>query len=72
MMAILDQTNMNFREGGNMCSICEKDKSDGLHLYIGFICTECEKAIVQTDTSDPVYQEYVEKMRKNNISGIYT
>ena len=71
-MAMFNQTNSGFKECGNTCSICEKEKSDGLHLYIGFICTECERAIVQTDTSDPVYQGYVEKLRKNNISSIYT
>ncbi len=71
-MATIDQANMRDKIHGDRCSICEMEKSDGLHLHIGFICTECEKAIVQTDTSDPVYQEYVEKMKKNNISGIYT
>ena len=71
-MAIFDAAYKEFKESENRCRICEKVKSEGLPLHIGFICSECEREIVQTDTSEPVYQEFVEKLRRNNISGIYT
>ncbi|PQD93931.1 sigma factor G inhibitor Gin [Pradoshia eiseniae] len=71
-MAIFDAAGKDFKQLGDKCCICEREKSEGLHLYIGYICAECEKAIVHTDTSDPIYQEYVEKLRKNNISSIFT
>lgn len=71
-MAIVDASYKEYKQPIDRCSICEKEKSEGLHLYIGFICTECEREIVQTDTNEPVYQEFVKKLRKHNISGIHT
>ncbi|MCM3588592.1 sigma factor G inhibitor Gin [Mesobacillus maritimus] len=49
---------------GESCVICEQVKSTGIHLYTSFICAECEKGMLQTDTSDPKYKFYVEQLRK--------
>lgn len=49
---------------GESCVICEQNKQLGIHLYTSFICTECEKMMIQTDTSDPNYKFYVDKLRK--------
>lgn len=47
----------------NHCVVCDKEKSVGYYLYHSFICTDCEKKIIETDSSDPAYQVYVEKLR---------
>lgn len=59
MTRILAQEHM-----GESCVICEQLKPVGIHLYTSFICTECEKSMIDTDTSDPKYKYYVDKLRK--------
>lgn len=54
------------------CAICECQKHEGLHLSNIFICSECEVALVHTETNDPIYRQHIEKLRKMNISGIYS
>jgi hypothetical protein len=49
---------------GETCVICEQVKPIGIHLYTSFICTECERGMIDTDTSDPNYKFYVDKLRK--------
>lgn len=49
-----------------VCVICEESKQLGVHLYTSFICLECEKDIISTDTSDPKYKYFIEKLRKVN------
>ncbi len=51
--------------GGN-CVICEKKKHRGYYLYTSFICTECEKKLIETDTCDPRYHFYIKQLRKIN------
>jgi hypothetical protein len=57
---------------GETCIICEQPKEKGIHLYTSFICEDCEKDMVITDTSDPKYKYYIERLRnipsKQNIS----
>lgn len=45
------------------CIICEQPKKIGIHLYTSFICTDCEREMVKTDTDDPKYKFYVEQMK---------
>ncbi|MFS0645377.1 sigma factor G inhibitor Gin [Siminovitchia sp. 179-K 8D1 HS] len=45
------------------CIICEKEKKIGIHLYTSFICTDCEREMVKTDTDDPKYKFYIEQMK---------
>ncbi len=54
------------------CAICELTKKEGMHLYNIFICSECEDVLIHTETNDPMYNEHIEKLRKMNISGIYS
>lgn len=49
---------------GETCIICDMEKTKGIHLYTSFICVECEKEVASTQTVDPKYQYYVEKMRR--------
>lgn len=57
---------------GEQCVVCEQVKPAGIHLYTSFICTECEQIMIQTDTSDPKYKFYVDKLRKVTKPGIYS
>ncbi|OCA88484.1 sigma factor G inhibitor Gin [Pradoshia sp. D12] len=54
------------------CAICESTKKKGMHLYNIFICSECEDVLIHTETNDPLYNEHVEKLKKMNISSIYS
>ncbi|WP_163539402.1 sigma factor G inhibitor Gin [Gracilibacillus sp. YIM 98692] len=50
------------------CGICEKEKEDGIFLYHFFICSECEKEIVNTKPGESNYQMFVKKLRAINQS----
>lgn len=57
---------------GETCIVCEQLKEKGIHLYTSFICEDCEKDMVVTDTNDPKYKYYIERLKivtyKQNIS----
>ncbi|MGM7684059.1 sigma factor G inhibitor Gin [Cytobacillus sp. Hm23] len=53
---------------GETCLICEQRKYQGIHLYKTFICIECEKNMITTDTSDPKYQFYLQQLKKATSS----
>lgn len=57
---------------GETCIICDKKKDTGIHLYTSFICIECEKEMTSTQTSDPKYQYYLEKLRIVKNSPLYS
>ena len=52
------------------CVVCEqeKDKDKGIFIYKGFLCEQCEKKIVQTNTDDPQYMFYLKQLRSVRIS----
>ena len=54
------------------CAICEVKKKEGIHLYNIFLCMACEKALIHTEASDPLYHHHIEKLRKMNISETYS
>ncbi|MCU9615313.1 sigma factor G inhibitor Gin [Caldibacillus lycopersici] len=62
----LNQTNKE------KCIICEQQKEHGYFLYNSFICRECEKDIVQTETDQPLYKFYVNQMKKIKSTSIYS
>ena len=47
------------KQMGESCIICDNIKVEGIHLYGSFICQECEKNIINTNTSDSKYQYYL-------------
>jgi hypothetical protein len=57
---------------GENCIICEEQKVRGIHLYTGFICVDCEKDMIDTETSDPKYKYYLQKLKKITTSGIFS
>lgn len=48
----------------NFCIVCNCPKLDGIHLYMSFICHECERKITQTSTNDPEYKFYLDRLKK--------
>ena len=50
----------------NECMICGKlvDQAKGIHLLQHFICNECEKEIITTDTGDEQYHFFVERLQQ--------
>lgn len=46
------------------CIVCEKTKKEGIYLYTSFVCRDCEKEIVQTDTSNVKYKHYLQQLKK--------
>ncbi|MDQ0220924.1 sigma factor G inhibitor Gin [Peribacillus cavernae] len=57
---------------GEACVVCEEVKSVGIHLYTAFICKECEKDIIHTDTDNPKYKYYLKQLKKVNNPEIYS
>jgi DNA-directed RNA polymerase subunit RPC12/RpoP len=60
--------------GGEMekCIICKQEKKPGIHVYTSFICADCEREIVHTDTDDPKYKFFVEQMKVMKETKIVT
>ncbi|MDQ0273126.1 sigma factor G inhibitor Gin [Cytobacillus purgationiresistens] len=54
------------------CIICEETKTQGIHLYTSFICTDCEKDLIATETNDPKYKYYLNKLKKINTPEIFS
>lgn len=48
------------------CVICEEKKENGIQIIQAFICDECEKEIVMTETDAPMYNTFVEKLKTIN------
>jgi hypothetical protein len=63
---------MSRKNAGETCVICEQIKKEGIHLYTTFICTDCEKDIIQTETDDPKYQFYLQQLKKLTAPQIFT
>ena len=57
---------------GETCIVCETNKQLGIHLYTEFICTDCEKDMINTNTDDPKYQYYLKQLKKITIPRIYS
>jgi len=55
-----------------VCVICEKHKEKGIHLYTSFICTDCEQSMIMTDTNDPMYKFFLNKLRKITAPEIFS
>ena len=54
------------------CVICDEHKGKGIHLYTSFICMDCERDIIITDTSDPKYKYYLSKLKKITTPEIFS
>lgn len=47
------------------CIICSRGSSDGINILGSFICSECEKVIVNSDVDCVDYNEYKDLIKKN-------
>ncbi|MCM3024376.1 sigma factor G inhibitor Gin [Weizmannia ginsengihumi] len=54
-----------------ICSICNQEKSRGIHLYTTFICEECEHEMVHTETNDPRYSFFINQLKTAIKSKMY-
>jgi hypothetical protein len=52
---------------GEACVVCEKSKSLGIRVWNQFLCVECERKIVSTDTDDEQYHYYLKQLRKVSL-----
>ncbi|MCJ8224843.1 sigma factor G inhibitor Gin [Bacillus paralicheniformis] len=57
---------------GETCIICEENKTEGIHLYTKFLCSDCEKKIISTSTLDPEYSDYVKKLKSLRTPPLYS
>lgn len=57
---------------GEQCIVCHVDKEVGIHLYTSFICTECENEMVHTETNDPLYRIFIQRLKKVNTPQIFS
>lgn len=55
----------NMYGGGVMekCIVCDEAQKHGIHLYTSFICTDCEKAMINTDPTDPTYKYFINQLK---------
>ncbi|WP_101847183.1 sigma factor G inhibitor Gin [Halobacillus sp. Marseille-P3879] len=59
-------------ENKECCSICSKQAADGIYLFRIYICSSCEKEMIQTSVDDPKYKFYVEQMNKAHRAMIHS
>ncbi|MEK3888912.1 sigma factor G inhibitor Gin [Bacillus sp. FSL K6-3431] len=45
------------------CIVCDEAQKHGIHLYTSFICTDCEKAMINTDPTDPTYKYFINQLK---------
>ena len=57
---------------GEVCVVCDEHKRKGIHLYTAYICSDCEEDMVQTDTKDPKYKYYIDRLKKITTPEIYS
>jgi Inhibitor of sigma-G Gin len=54
------------------CVICDQFKPKGIHLYTSFICVECEKDLIHTETTDPKYKYFLKQLKKITTPEIFS
>ncbi|MBM7588162.1 hypothetical protein JOC86_004757 [Bacillus pakistanensis] len=57
---------------GDLCIVCNETKNFGIHLYTSFICVDCEREMIRTETNSPEYKYYVNRLKKINTPQIYS
>ncbi|MFY4777204.1 sigma factor G inhibitor Gin [Metabacillus sp. RGM 3146] len=54
------------------CIVCEGKKTEGIHLYTSFICCECEAEMIGTETNEPKYQYFIDKLKRVKTPPLYS
>ncbi|MDQ0233377.1 sigma factor G inhibitor Gin [Metabacillus malikii] len=65
-------SNSLYELSDKLCIVCDTKKNTGIHLYTSFICEDCEKEIVRTETSDPKYQFFLERLSRVKRPPLYS
>lgn len=63
---------MSTNQREETCVICDEKKGKGIHLYTSFLCIDCERDIILTDTNDPKYKYYLKKLRQITTPEIFS
>lgn len=54
----------NREEDLKICIICGKKKGSGIKVNNAFICSECEKEIINTEVENEKYYFFVKQMKE--------
>lgn len=65
------ETTETKKTAGETCVVCEHIKASGIHLYSSFICEECEREMIGTDTKDVKYKYYLKQLKKITNTEIF-
>ncbi|YCA43706.1 sigma factor G inhibitor Gin [Bacillus sp. JZ8] len=52
------------------CMVCEEYREEGIRILFSFLCRDCEKEIVDTETNEVMYDYYVKKLKQMNTSKV--
>jgi hypothetical protein len=63
---------LEMKHTSETCVICGEKKGRGIHLYTSFLCVDCERDIILTDTTDPKYKYYLKRLRKITTPEIFS
>ncbi|MFG6117428.1 sigma factor G inhibitor Gin [Halobacillus sp. MO56] len=56
----------------NRCGICDRNTTEGIHIYQLFICESCEKEILETEPGDARYSFYIDKLKNITPTKIHS
>ena len=48
----------------SICIVCDRPKPEGIHICAEFICSDCEKEIVDTDVQDEKYPFFIHQLKR--------
>jgi len=54
------------------CVICDQLRPKGIHLCTSFICVECERDLIHTETNDPKYKYFLKQLKKITTPEIFS
>lgn len=54
----------------NQCKICEEKKREGIYILVSFICSDCEKEILNTNPEDERYQYFVDRLKRTHTANL--
>jgi len=63
---------LDTKQTAEICVICDEHKGRGIHLYTSFLCVDCERDIILTDTNDPKYKYYLKRLKKITTPEIFS
>ncbi|MED3560973.1 sigma factor G inhibitor Gin [Bacillus sp. MUM 116] len=68
----VDKLSLAHKYHEETCVICNQLKPKGIHLYTSFICMDCEKDLINTETNDPKYKYFLKQLKKITTPEIFS